>query len=199
MYEKGKGRKQSFFILKSGISIFLIAAMLFIGYGGGNSYGGQLVVQAHSGRTDSQGGHHDYQNKSGLGSYHYHHGYEAHLHPNGVCPYSGNASSKPANGTVQAQRTEPAVNADDYKLVFDAAFYYNHYPDLQAVIGNEEQKLLEHFISYGMGEGRKGCEEFDVSIYREQNADLIAAYGNDMPKFYEHFISCGYKENRIHK
>lgn len=37
---------------------------------------------AHSGRTDSSGGHHDYKNKSGLGSYHYHHGYSAHLHPN---------------------------------------------------------------------------------------------------------------------
>lgn len=29
---------------------------------------------AHSGRTDSSGGHHDYNNVSGLGSYHYHHG-----------------------------------------------------------------------------------------------------------------------------
>ena len=51
---------------------------------------------AHSGRTDSNGGHHDYKNKSGLGSYHYHHGYPAHLHPGGVCPYSG-ASSNSSN------------------------------------------------------------------------------------------------------
>jgi hypothetical protein len=42
---------------------------------------------AHSGRTDSNGGHRDNKNKSGLGSYHYHHGYGPHLHPNGVCPY----------------------------------------------------------------------------------------------------------------
>ncbi|MCI9127660.1 MAG: Ig domain-containing protein [Eubacterium sp.] len=46
---------------------------------------------AHSGRTDSNGGHHDYKNKSGLGSYHYHHGMEAHLHPGGVCPYGYNS------------------------------------------------------------------------------------------------------------
>lgn len=44
---------------------------------------------AHSGRTDSSGGHHDYQNKSGLGNYHYHHGYGPHLHNGGVCPYGG--------------------------------------------------------------------------------------------------------------
>ncbi|HFL2520423.1 TPA: YHYH domain-containing protein [Clostridioides difficile] len=35
---------------------------------------------AHSGRTDSSGGHRDNKNKSGLGSYHYHcGGYPAHL------------------------------------------------------------------------------------------------------------------------
>ena len=51
------------------------------------------VSFAHSGRTDSNGGHHDYQNKSGLGSYHYHHGMGPHLHPNGVCPYSSAAQS----------------------------------------------------------------------------------------------------------
>ena len=49
---------------------------------------------AHSGRTDSNGGHRDNQNKSGLGSYHYHcGGHPAHLHTNGVCPYSSSSSS----------------------------------------------------------------------------------------------------------
>ena len=51
------------------------------------------VSLAHSGRTDSSGGHHDYKNVSGLGSYHYHcGGHPAHLHPGGVCPYSSSAS-----------------------------------------------------------------------------------------------------------
>lgn len=48
-----------------------------------------LPVSAHSGRTDGNGGHHDYRNVSGLGSYHYHcGGHPAHLHSGGVCPYS---------------------------------------------------------------------------------------------------------------
>lgn len=38
---------------------------------------------AHSGRTDSSGGHYNHT----TGEYHYHHGYPAHQHPNGVCPY----------------------------------------------------------------------------------------------------------------
>lgn len=54
----------------------------------------QINAYAHSGRTDSSGGHKDNKNKSGLGSYHYHcGGHAAHLHTNGVCPYSSSASS----------------------------------------------------------------------------------------------------------
>ena len=55
----------------------------------------------HGGRTDEYGGHHDYNNVSGLGSYHYHHGYEAHLHPNGICPYESEAAP--------AESAEPIV------------------------------------------------------------------------------------------
>lgn len=42
-----------------------------------------LSALAHSGGTDSNGGHYD----RSTGQYHYHHGYSAHQHPNGVCPY----------------------------------------------------------------------------------------------------------------
>lgn len=58
-----------------------------------------VPASAHSGGTDSHGGHHDYNNVSGLGSYHYHHGMGPHLHPNGVCPYASGTStnSKPVS------------------------------------------------------------------------------------------------------
>ena len=42
-----------------------------------------IPVIAHSGRTDSSGGHYDHSS----GEYHYHHGESAHQHPTGVCPY----------------------------------------------------------------------------------------------------------------
>lgn len=57
------------------------------------------VSFAHSGRTDSNGGHKDKNNVSGLGSYHYHHGYSAHLHTNGVCPYDSPAEVKTSTPT----------------------------------------------------------------------------------------------------
>ena len=39
---------------------------------------------AHSGGTDSNGGHYDHS----TGEYHYHHGNPAHQHKDGYCPYS---------------------------------------------------------------------------------------------------------------
>lgn len=42
-----------------------------------------LTVFAHSGRTDENGGHYD----TSTGEYHYHHGWPAHRHDGGKCPY----------------------------------------------------------------------------------------------------------------
>lgn len=42
-----------------------------------------LTAYAHPGRTDANGGHYDHS----TGEYHYHHGYPAHQHIDGVCPY----------------------------------------------------------------------------------------------------------------
>lgn len=58
-----------------------------------------ITAEAHSGRTDANGGHKDNKNKSGLGSYHYHcGGHPAHLHTNGVCPYASDSSSGTSAG-----------------------------------------------------------------------------------------------------
>lgn len=65
-------------------------------------------VYSHSGRTDANGGHKDNQNKSGLGSYHYHcGGHPAHLHTNGSCPYSSSSSS----GSSSSSTSSPAASS----------------------------------------------------------------------------------------
>ena len=69
------------------------------------------VAFAHSGGTDANGGHHDYNNVSGLGDYHYHHGYGPHLHPNGICPYD-NAPSSDLPTISDTINTESFI--DDY-------------------------------------------------------------------------------------
>lgn len=65
-----------------------------------------INTYAHSGRTDSNGGHKDNKNSSGLGSYHYHcGGHEAHLHNNGVCPYSSSSKSSSSSSNSKSSST----------------------------------------------------------------------------------------------
>lgn len=75
---------------------------------------------AHSGRTDSHGGHKDNKNASGLGPYHYHcGGNPPHLHDGGVCPYSSTAqttttsseSVEQSTTTTSTKKTEPKTIA----------------------------------------------------------------------------------------
>ena len=210
MYMRKKVSNKSFKFVSKKMKrgILFVAAILIIGSMETGYSGGVIVSEAHSGRTDSQGGHHDYKNKSGLGSYHYHHGYEAHLHPNGVCPYeNGNGtsttkSSKQSVGssttTTSEKKTEPTLKIEDYSLIFETVYYYNNNPDLQASIGNGGQDLLEHFDNYGMAEGRRGSSNFDVKTYRDNNKDLEAAYGDNLKEYYVHYLNIGHKENRTH-
>ena len=124
-----------------------------------------LPVSAHSGRTDSAGGHHDNKNVSGLGPYHYHHGYPAHLHPNGVCPYesapAAPAASAPGAASAPAAAAAPAVTGKT-----DA----------------EKALFLDAYIALIQGEGstvyhRLGCTDFDETAgfvaYNTANAEAM--------------------------
>lgn len=79
------------------------------------------TVFAHSGRTDSSGGHKDNQNVSGLGSYHYHcGGNPAHLHQNGVCPYSTyTTTSKTINNETNSYTNTVKKSSEVTSLFFE--------------------------------------------------------------------------------
>lgn len=69
------------------------------------------VIYAHSGRTDSSGGHKDKNNVSGLGGYHYHCGGKpAHLHTNGVCPYDEHSNSNYSTTSKNGGNTYTKTN-----------------------------------------------------------------------------------------
>lgn len=56
------------------ISLFVFIFLMFLF---------PFSASAHPGKTDENGGHYD----QSTGEYHYHHGYPAHQHENGMCPY----------------------------------------------------------------------------------------------------------------
>lgn len=68
-----------------------------------------LPVLAHSGRTDSDGGHYD----RFTGEYHYHHGYSAHQHEGGQCPYDFDDRTGESSGSSSS--SEEDKNKPDEK------------------------------------------------------------------------------------
>ena len=84
----------------------------------------------------------------------------------------------------------------DYNGIFDLNYYMNKYPDLQSVFGNDYNKYLEHFIQYGMKEGRQASETFNLEYYKKRYPDLVKAFGNNNEAYYKHFLEYGMKEGR---
>lgn len=183
-----------------------------------------IEVYAHSGRTDQFGGHKDTKNRSGLGRYHYHHGYPAHLHENGVCPYangypksgypstSSNSSSLENNNIniTQSNNVEDSFDSNNVdkgiiiisdtsydSVAFNASYYANKHNDVYVACGDNAKSLYEHFITYGILEGRQSSAQFSILIYKQNNSDLVDAFGDDLIKYYNHFIEFGYNEGRI--
>lgn len=121
------------------------------------------VSFAHSGRTDSSGGHHDYNNRSGLGSYHYHHGMGPHLHPNGVCPYSSSSNNSSSNSGSSNYNS----NSQDYITIKD-------YP--KSIIVGKELTLNFTIYSY-YDDFSYTISSSDSSVIKINNNNTLRAVG----------------------
>ena len=66
----------------------------------------QFIAYAHSGGTDSDGGHYDHS----TGEYHYHHGYPAHQHVNGECPYDFDDQTNHSSGGSSSSKAMTSIS-----------------------------------------------------------------------------------------
>lgn len=185
-------------------SKWLCACVLAVSMITGTTAGALVPVQnieAHSGRTDSRGGHKDNKNVSGLGSYHYHcGGHPAHLHTDGKCPYSnaGETNTTTDKKSAASKNDTTVTYETKYDNVgFNAAYYATHYPDVVELCGTDAKALYDHFISSGVQEGRQASKDFNVLVYKQNNADLQEQYGDDNLAYYQHFVTVGATEKRI--
>lgn len=92
-----------------------------------------------------------------------------------------------------------AVGAADMADVFDAEYYYNANPDLQAVIGYNPTALYAHFVSNGMAEGRVASANFNPAKYIANYPSLVAAFGNNYAAYYSHYLLTGKGQGLIAK
>lgn len=89
------------------------------------------------------------------------------------------------------------ASAEGVKDIFDAQYYADANQDLKALFGYNEKALLDHYMKYGLKEGRIGSTTFNVAAYRAAYADLNAAFGDNWDAYVNHYYKYGMAEGRI--
>lgn len=143
---------------------------------------------AHSGRTDSSGGHRDNKNASGLGSYHYHcGGHPAHLHNGGVCPYSGTSSSSSGSSSSSSNSnsntsSQQSVIAAKKKEATDSGYNSGYNSGYEAGCNgqvfndaNSSSYSTEYKSGYKNGY-EKGKSELEANINNAYNQGYEVGY-----------------------
>lgn len=92
-----------------------------------------------------------------------------------------------------------AASNDELKAcskVFDGSYYAALYPDVAASVNGSELGLLNHYIYFGIYEGRNASATFNATDYMNKNPDLRALYGDNMLAYVYHYVSAGQAEGR---
>jgi hypothetical protein len=79
--------------------------------------------------------------------------------------------------------------------------YADKYPDIKNAYGYNEAKIRDHYIKFGIQEGREyktGCR-FDPTTYANLNPDVKRVYKTNTTAITNHYKSTGIMENRVFK
>ena len=96
------------------------------------------------------------------------------------------------NGTTKVVRKLSELE----EYLYNEEVYLSANGDIRELYKKDSTKTKNHWIEYGIRDGRKASLVFDAKWYLENNKDLKEAYGNDYTKAYNHFIEYGIKEGR---
>lgn len=105
----------------------------------------------------------------------------------------------PPNSDIQGDVAED--KPVKVECIFDAAKYSAMYPDLQNAFRGDAAKLKQHYINYGMNEGRSPCGlpncSFNVGTYHSTYPDLQNAFRGDSNRLIQHYKTNGIHEGRV--
>ena len=81
--------------------------------------------------------------------------------------------------------------------VIEPTYYADHNRDVYDEFGYNTQKLLNHWVKFGIRDGRSSSPVFDVRYYLKHNPDLATTLGREnFAKATEHWYKNGRKEGR---
>lgn len=81
-------------------------------------------------------------------------------------------------------------------LIIDVEAYKAAYGDLAAAFGDDWGAYIEHYLTFGVYEGRMEGALFDPLTYAEAYGDIKAAYGDNILAIANHYVTVGATENR---
>jgi len=115
--------------------------------------------------------------------------------------------SSPTYAAGKNKKTTVSKSSPIYKELttsgmFDYDYYAKNNPDVVEVLGSGKSALLNHFLNYGIYEGRQPNADFNINAYASAYADLRAAFDNEsnvkqsILDYYNHYARYGKKEGR---
>ena len=109
-------------------------------------------------------------------------------------------STAPTTSTLTNVTTNQKYmhNGVNYAPVFNHIYYSNNYADLKKAFGTNATKLFEHYLDFGLQEGRQAINTFNVQVYKNHNEDLQKAFGDKdgFKPYVLHYLQYGKNENR---
>lgn len=99
-------------------------------------------------------------------------------------------------GVTSVFAQDSVYNGTDYSAVYDYNYYKDNNGDVASAFGDNESEYLEHFVNYGMPEGRQASTSFNPVVYEYEYGDLHSAFGDNLTAYYDHYIHYGEPEGR---
>lgn len=114
---------------------------------------------------------------------------------------NGYAEGRKACHTYLQNDSETYYKGMDYSAVFNAEYYLDNNPDAMEYAKTHSKKeskkaALEHFVLWGMKQGRLGNATFDPKMYKALYSDIRDAYGDCIECYYYHYMVSGKSEGR---
>lgn len=110
--------------------------------------------------------------------------------------FAGSVLNVSAAGVTNADYMNALKKDGRESLIIDVEAYKAAYSDLAAVFGDDWGAYIEHYLTYGVYEGRMEGVLFDPLAYAEAYSDIKEAYGDNILAIANHYKTAGIAENR---